>query len=79
MALPNDTDRQSPEERAMTDKPVTTYIVSVFEKPHWRSALTTKAKAEAMATRDALRSVNGRGVAGLHPAAIPFSKSIGAR
>jgi len=35
----------------MTDKPVTTYIVSVFEKPHWRTVMTTKdkAKAEAMA------------------------------
>ena len=34
-----------------TDKPVTTYIVSVYEKPHWRTVLTTKdrAKAEAMA------------------------------
>jgi hypothetical protein len=29
----------------------TTYIVSVFEKPHWRTVLNTKdkAKAEAMA------------------------------
>lgn len=35
----------------MTDKPVTTYIVSVFEKPNWRTVLTTKDKdkAEAMA------------------------------
>ncbi|CAN7720164.1 hypothetical protein [Mesorhizobium sp. LjNodule214] len=35
----------------MTDKPVTTYVVSVFEKPHWRTVLTTndKAKAEALA------------------------------
>ncbi|UVC19292.1 hypothetical protein [Mesorhizobium onobrychidis] len=35
----------------MTDKPVTTYVVSVFEKPFWRTVLTTKdkAKAEAMA------------------------------
>lgn len=23
----------------MTDKPVTTYVVSVFEKPHWRTVL----------------------------------------
>jgi hypothetical protein len=31
--------------------PATTSIVSVFEKPHWRTVLTTKdkAKAEAMA------------------------------
>lgn len=36
---------------AMADKPATTYIVSVFEKPHWRTVPTTKdkAKAEAMA------------------------------
>jgi hypothetical protein len=35
----------------MTDKLMTTYVVSVFEKPHWRTVLTTKdkAKAEAMA------------------------------
>jgi hypothetical protein len=34
----------------MTDKPVTTYIVSVFEKPHWRSVLSTKDKDKALAT-----------------------------
>ncbi|MBB6407640.1 hypothetical protein HNQ71_000284 [Mesorhizobium sangaii] len=28
----------------MTDKPETTYIVSVFEKPHWRTVLTTRAR-----------------------------------
>jgi hypothetical protein len=33
----------------MTDNPATTYIVSVFEKPHWRTVLTTKAKALAAA------------------------------
>ncbi|MBB6411307.1 hypothetical protein [Mesorhizobium sangaii] len=33
----------------MTDKPVTTYVVSVFEKPHWRTILTTKDKAFALA------------------------------
>ena len=49
MALPNDADRQSPEERAMIDKPETTYVVSVFEKPHWRTVLTTKDKAKALA------------------------------
>jgi hypothetical protein len=27
----------------------TTYIVSVFEKPHWRTVLTTKDKAKALA------------------------------
>ncbi|MBB6414271.1 hypothetical protein [Mesorhizobium sangaii] len=31
----------------MTDKPVTTYVVSVFEKPHWRTVLTTKDKQKA--------------------------------
>jgi hypothetical protein len=32
----------------MTDnKPGTTYIVSVFEKSHWRTVLTTKDKPEA--------------------------------
>ena len=30
----------------MTDKPVTTYVVSVFEQ-HWRTVLTTKDKAKA--------------------------------
>lgn len=30
----------------------TTYIVSVFEKPHWRTVLTTKDKAKALAERD---------------------------
>ena len=34
----------------MTDKPVTTYVVSVFEKPDWRMVLATKDKgARAMA------------------------------
>ncbi|MGX7873235.1 hypothetical protein ACVDG5_010960 [Mesorhizobium sp. ORM6] len=28
----------------MTDKPATTYIVSVFEKPNWRTVITTKDK-----------------------------------
>jgi hypothetical protein len=30
-------------------KLVTTYIVSVFEKPHWRTILTTGDKAKALA------------------------------
>ena len=34
---------------AMPDKPVTTYVVSVFEKPHWRTVLTTKDKAKPLA------------------------------
>lgn len=34
----------------MTDKPANTYIVSVFEKPHRRTVLTTKDKAKALAT-----------------------------
>jgi hypothetical protein len=29
--------------------PATTYIASVLEKPHWRTVLTTKDKAEAEA------------------------------
>jgi hypothetical protein len=33
----------------MTDKPMTTYVVSVFEKPHRRTVLTTKDKAKALA------------------------------
>ncbi|MFC3324430.1 hypothetical protein [Mesorhizobium cantuariense] len=33
----------------MTDQPVATYIVSVFEKPHWRTVLTTKDRAKALA------------------------------
>ncbi|GLQ82967.1 hypothetical protein GCM10007881_64900 [Mesorhizobium huakuii] len=36
--------------RAMTDKPATTYVVSVFEKPHWRTVLTTKNKQKALDT-----------------------------
>ncbi|UVK45683.1 hypothetical protein BPNPMPFG_001241 [Mesorhizobium sp. AR07] len=38
----------------MTEKPATTYIVSVFEKPHWRTILTTKDKAEAGALEQAM-------------------------
>ena len=40
---------------AIQMKATTTYIVSVFEKPHWRTVLTTKvkAKAEAMEKRSA--------------------------
>ena len=34
---------------AVPDKPVTTYVVSVFEKPHWRTALTAKDKDKALA------------------------------
>lgn len=30
----------------MSDKPLTTYVVSVFEKPHWRTVLTTMVKIE---------------------------------
>ncbi|QND66666.1 hypothetical protein HB777_23980 [Mesorhizobium loti] len=33
----------------MTDKAATTYIVSVFEKPHWRTMRTTKDKTKALA------------------------------
>lgn len=38
----------------MKNKPVTTYIVSVFDKPHWRTILTTKDKAEADAMEQAM-------------------------
>ncbi|QKD14985.1 hypothetical protein [Mesorhizobium sp. NZP2077] len=38
----------------MTDKPATTYIVSVFEKPNWRTIVTTKDKAEAAAAKQAM-------------------------
>ncbi|BAV47492.1 hypothetical protein MesoLj113a_18330 [Mesorhizobium sp. 113-1-2] len=31
----------------MTDKPATTYVVSVFETPNWRTVLTTKDEQEA--------------------------------
>lgn len=31
----------------MADKPLTTYVVSVFEKPHWRTVLTTRDKQKA--------------------------------
>ena len=33
----------------MTDEPATTYVVSVFEALHWRTVLTTKDKAKALA------------------------------
>ena len=36
----------SDREEVVTDKPVTTYIVSIFEKQHWQTILTTKDKAE---------------------------------
>ena len=39
----------SAQREEMTDKPVKTYIVSVFEKPHWRTVLTTKDKEKAFA------------------------------
>lgn len=38
----------------MTDKPAPTYIVSVFDQPHWRTILTTKDKAEADALEQAM-------------------------
>ncbi|UVK47553.1 hypothetical protein BPNPMPFG_003340 [Mesorhizobium sp. AR07] len=37
----------------MTEQPATTYIVSV-DKPHWRTILTTKDKAEADALEQAM-------------------------
>ena len=33
----------------MEHKPATTFIVSVFDKPRWRTILTTKDRAEAEA------------------------------
>ncbi|WP_167458775.1 hypothetical protein [Mesorhizobium kowhaii] len=43
----------------MTDKPATTYVVSVFEMPHWRTVLTTtdinKALAKAKEIGDQVR------------------------
>ena len=33
----------------MTEKSATTYVVSVFEKPTWRTVLTTKDKTKALA------------------------------
>jgi len=35
-------------------KPATTYIVSVLDKPHWRTILTTKDQAEAEALEQAI-------------------------
>jgi hypothetical protein len=34
----------------MNDEPATTYIVSVFEQPHWRTVPTTKDKQKALDT-----------------------------
>ena len=44
----------------MTDKPVTTYIVSVFEKPHWRTVLTTKDAAKALDGKEDRRQGAGQ-------------------
>ncbi|WP_167335223.1 hypothetical protein [Mesorhizobium erdmanii] len=33
----------------MTEKPATTYVVSVFEKSRWRTVLTTTDKTKALA------------------------------
>ena len=33
----------------MTDRPAATYVASVFEKPLWRTVLTTKDKQKAFA------------------------------
>lgn len=38
----------------MIDKQATTYLVSVFDKPHWRTILTTKDKAEAESMEKAM-------------------------
>ena len=34
----------------MPETPVTTYVVNVFEAPHWRTVLSTKDKQKAFAT-----------------------------
>lgn len=38
----------------MKHKPATTYIVSVFDKPHWRTILTSSDKGEAEAHEQAM-------------------------
>ncbi|WP_202379949.1 hypothetical protein [Mesorhizobium sp. 131-2-5] len=38
----------------MADKPGTTYIVSIFDKPNWRTILTTKDEGEALALEQAM-------------------------
>lgn len=38
----------------MTDKSATTYVVSVFEKPHWRTILTSSDEGEAEAFEQAM-------------------------
>jgi hypothetical protein len=35
---------------ALNDEPATTYIVSVFEQPHWQTVPTTKDKQKALDT-----------------------------
>ena len=42
---PNELEQRQP----MTEEPVTTYVVSVFEKPFGVQVLTTKGKAKAWA------------------------------
>lgn len=44
----------------MTDKPATTYIVSVFDKPHWRTILSTKDRAEANTLEQAMAQDGSR-------------------
>ncbi|BCH00307.1 hypothetical protein MesoLj131c_22530 [Mesorhizobium sp. 131-3-5] len=45
---------------AMADKSGTTYIVSVFDKPNWRTILTTKDEAEALALEQAMFQVGAK-------------------
>ncbi|BAV45361.1 hypothetical protein MLTONO_0458 [Mesorhizobium loti] len=40
--------------QGMTDKPATTYIVSVFDKAHLRAILTNKDEGEALALERAM-------------------------
>ena len=36
----------------MSEQPETTYVVSVYEAPNWRTVLTTNDKAKALACRE---------------------------
>ncbi|MER8808172.1 hypothetical protein [Mesorhizobium australicum] len=38
----------------MLYQPATRYVVSLFYKPHWRTILTTKDRAEAQALEQAM-------------------------
>ena len=42
-------------------KPATTYIVSVLDKPHWRTILTNKDQTEAEALEQAMLALSNVG------------------